>query len=102
MDTITFGGTEKQLYNLQDVYEQCEKDKPQEVEIRVYVIEASNSLRYDEKIFTQLTDDEFMNIAEEEGRVYSLVGFQEAFNEIEVDTTVDCIRFISVPFSPEN
>jgi len=40
------------------------------------------------------SDEKFMELAEEDGRVYSLEGFQNAFNMEEVNTAVDIIRII--------
>ena len=46
-----------------------------------------------------ITDEEFMNLAEEEGNVYSLEGFQEAFNNSDVNTEIDIVRFINLPLN---
>jgi hypothetical protein len=67
-----------------------------EVETRVYVIDTQehiNDLAY--------TDEEFMTQAEEseDGRIYTLQGFQEAFNQEEINSAIDVIRFISVPLN---
>ena len=70
-----------------------EKDK----ELRVYVINTHDERVEDmEKGFSDLTDEEFMFEAEEQGRVYTIEGFQRAFNESEVNTEIDLIRFIEV------
>ena len=86
MKTITFKGEEKDLNNYK-VLPNLKK-----VEMRVYVLESD--LENSEKL---LTDEEFMYLAEEQGRVYTLQGFQEAFNLEEINSTIDVIRFISVP-----
>lgn len=64
------------------------------LEIRVYVLDTQehlNDLAY--------TDEQFIEQAEQDGRVYTLQGFQEAFNLEEINSTIDVIRFISVPIS---
>ena len=96
MKTITLQGTKEQFSNLyQNVFD--EDVVPKEVEIRVYVIEAQQSLRFNEKVYTNLTDEEFMSIAEENGTVYSINVFQQSFNDEEFNTD-QVIRFINVPF----
>jgi hypothetical protein len=68
-----------------------------EKETRVYVINTHDERVEDmEKGFSDLTDEEFMFEAEEQGRVYTIEGFQRAFNESEVNTEIDLIRFIEV------
>ena len=64
-------------------------------ETRVYVVNQEDS----EKEVQNLTDEEFMDIAEQWGRVYTLQGFQETFNnqKDEVSHSEDFIRFINVP-----
>lgn len=69
-----------------------EKDK----EVRVYVVNTSDERVSDIDSFTDLTDEEFMFEAEEQGRVYTLEGFQRAFNLSDVNTQSDVIRFIEV------
>ena len=63
-------------------------------EIRVYVL---NIECYDGE-FCDLSDEEVMDIAEQFGDVYSLKGFERAFNddEDEVNPNYYCIRFIEV------
>ena len=68
--------------------------KVQEVETRAYVLEISDS----EVSETSISDEEFQTLAEQQGRVYTLQGFQEAFNLEEINSAIDVIRFISVPF----
>lgn len=93
MKTITFQGTEKQLYNLQDIYEQSNKDLPREVQIRVYFVEIDNIYT---NYHSELTNEEFILLAEDEGRVYSLEDFQDTLNKDEVNIGNGYIRFISV------
>lgn len=64
------------------------------MEIRVYVLDTFN---LKERDWNSLTDEEFMTLAEEDGNVYSLVGFTEAFNQQDLNTDVDVIRFINTP-----
>lgn len=63
-------------------------------EIRVYVIEG--------KEYYSLSDEDFMDIAENNGRVYTLRGFKEAFNLEEVNSSIDTIRFIEVVLADES
>jgi hypothetical protein len=91
MNTITFQGTEEELYNLQDVYEQCDKTKPKEVETLVYVVDG---LEHNTK---HLTDSMFITLVVGFGRVYTLPTFQDAFNNGYIDTFRDIIRIINVP-----
>ena len=47
-----------------------------------------------------ITDEEFMEEAERQGRVYTLNGFEKALNENgSINSTTDIIRFIYVPVS---
>ena len=69
-----------------------EKDK----EMRVYVINTHDERVEDIHDIFSLTDEEFMFEAEEQGRVYTLEGFQRAFNEFHINTEIDIIRFIEV------
>jgi len=67
-----------------------------DTETRVYVINTNDERVEDIESISDLTNDEFMFEAEEQGRVYTLKGFQIAFNESEVNTETDIIRFIEV------
>lgn len=59
--------------------------------MRVYVI----NIDLVEDVYpVKLSNEEFMNIAEEQGLVYTLLGFQDAFNECLVNTDNCFIRFI--------
>jgi hypothetical protein len=62
---------------------------PKKVEVRVYALNIN-------KINTLLSDPEFQDLAEDEGRVYSLEGFQEAFNRADIDSNLNLIRIINV------
>jgi hypothetical protein len=61
-------------------------------ELRVYVVD-TNLL---EVSYEELTDGEFVQEAENQGNVYSLVGFQEAFNDGEIDSSVEVLRVIEI------
>ena len=70
-------------------------------ELRVYVVNMEDF----EGEFQNLSDEEVMNIAEESGSVYSLKGFENAFNScdsenyarfIELNADYSYIRFIEV------
>ena len=65
-------------------------------EPRVYVID-TNDERVDDIDLLELTDEEFMFEAEEQGRIYTLEGFTEAFNLEEINSSLDVIRIIQVP-----
>ena len=70
-------------------------------ELRVYVINLEGITEdfYDEMQIDMLDDldnDSFIETAEKQGGVYTIQGFQSAFNEEEVNTAVDVIRFIEV------
>ncbi len=63
------------------------------METKVYVMPIL--LDYDEADLIHASDEEFASLAEEEGRVYTLEDFQEAFRLNEVTPNVDIIRFIN-------
>ena len=64
------------------------------MEIRVYVLDTT-SLR--SKAHWDVSDDDFMMIAENQGTVYSLEGFQKEFNVGVFDEPHYVIRFINTP-----
>ena len=66
-----------------------DKDK----EIRVYVLDCQD-ISID-KGYKELTEKEWMEECEKQGRVYTLEGFQRAFNEEEINSSIDVIRFIN-------
>ena len=91
--TITLQGTEEQIGNLQlNAYKFKTEDLPALVETRVYVVDM-NENDFDGD---NTTDEEFITLAENNGRVYTLEGFQQAFNFEEINSSIDVIRFISV------
>jgi len=97
MKTLILQGEQQKFEHLYKDITLEDKDKdliPYEVEIRVYAIDTFN---LQEQHWNELTDDEFMTLAEESGNVYTLEGFKEAFNASDVNTEIDVIRFISVP-----
>jgi hypothetical protein len=60
-------------------------------EIRVYVLETS---KYNQALLWE--NEMFMRIAEQDGSIYTLEGFQRAFNEEEIDSRYCLIRFIEI------
>lgn len=44
----------------------------------------------------ELSDEDFIEIAEEQGLVYTLNGFTQAFNNENINSSTDIIRFIEV------
>lgn len=64
-------------------------------ELRVYLIDIE---KLDECIGADdLSDNEFIEIAEEQGTVFSLKGFQESFNRTdEINTTNQYLRIIEI------
>ncbi len=97
MKTLILQGEQRKFEYLYKDITLEDKDKdliPYEVEIRVYAIDTFN---LEERHWNDLTDDEFMTLAEEQGNIYTLQGFQEAFNSQDINTEIDAIRFISVP-----
>lgn len=93
MKSIVLEGEPQKFENLNQLTSDFDEDKlPYEVEIRVYVVNTSNT----EKHHSELTDEEFQDLAEQEGRVYTLDGFSEAFNYEDVNSSIDVIRFINV------
>ena len=93
MKTIQFTGAEHKIENLHLALGISDNDMPQQSETRVYVIDTFNVRGIN---WNDLTDEEFINLAEEDGNVYTLQGFQEAFNSQDINTEIDVIRFINV------
>lgn len=90
MKTIQFTGTVEQIDDLTQNLSDNHLDLT--TETRVYVVDMNDN-DFDGD---NTTDEEFMTLAEENGRVYTLDGFQEAFNFEEINSSIDVIRFISV------
>ena len=91
MKTIQFTGTQYKIENLNLALDISDNDMPQQSETRVYVVDSEEN-EYDPTI----NDEDFMTLAEQGGRVYTLPTFQEAFNFGDVNTFTDVIRFINV------
>lgn len=91
MKTIQFTGTVEQVDDLTQNLSDNHLDLT--TETRVYVVDMNDN-NFDGD---NTTDEEFMTLAEENGRVYTLDGFQEAFNFEEINSSIDVIRFITVP-----
>lgn len=66
-------------------------------EKRVYVVDDLENLN--DKSPTQLTNEEFINYAEQTGKVYTLDSFVEAFNNEEINSSCDFIRIIDIEAS---
>lgn len=60
--------------------------------INIYDLEQSVRDAIDNIGWNQVADWEFMDMAEEQGNVWSLSGFEEAFNNVEIATDIFCIR----------
>jgi hypothetical protein len=63
-------------------------------EIRVYVLDCQD-ISID-KGYEELTEKEWMDECERQGRVYTLEGFQRAFNEEELNSSIDVIKFMTI------
>lgn len=64
-------------------------------ELRFYLIDSKNIP--DNFNCIDCTDDEFIELCEEKGEIYSLVGFEIAFNTAKVNTSTYELRAIEVP-----
>ena len=95
MKTITLQGTEEQISKVQlNSYAFPTEELPIVVETRVYALDTQD-ISVD-KGFEELTEEEWVVECERQGGVYSLQGFQRAFNEEEINTSIDVIRIINV------
>jgi hypothetical protein len=63
-------------------------------EIRVYVLNYQN-ISID-KGFAELTEKEWILECEMQGGVYTLEGFQRAFNEEKINSRIDLIKIIKI------
>jgi|TARA_R100000084_G_C4610324_1_gene127762 hypothetical protein len=64
---------------------------------KVYLINIENvSKDTEDKAWSVegLSDEEFMTEAERQGNVYSVEGFEKAFNDMEINTFTDVIKII--------
>ena len=69
-------------------------------ELRVYVINIED-VDFERQMpvnttVEELSDKDFIEIAEEQGLVYTLNGFTQAFNNENINSSTDIIRFIEV------
>lgn len=69
-------------------------------ELRVYVINIED-VDFERQMpvnttVEELSDKDFIEIAEEQGLVYTLNGFTQAFNDQDINSSIDIIRFIEV------
>jgi hypothetical protein len=88
---ISFEGTEEQFAKMQlNSYNFPTEELPKVIETRVYVVDGSTHNT------SSLSDSQFQILAEGLGMVYSLKGFQKAFNNREFFFITDEIRFINV------
>lgn len=91
MKTIQFTGIQDKIDNLHLALGISDNDMPQQSETRVYVVDSE-----EDEYEPTMNDEDFMTLAEQGGRVYTLPTFQEAFNFGDVNTFTDIIRFINV------
>lgn len=93
MKTITLEGEFQKFENLTQATSKFDEDRlPYEVETRAYVVDTNFATCF----ANDLSDDEFTELAEEQGRVYTLEYFQEAFNSQQINSASDIVRFINV------
>lgn len=62
-------------------------------EFRVYVVDVHSDT---DELIPLLSDQEFMNVAEDNGTVYTLQGFQHAYNKDLINSSEEFIRIIEV------
>ena len=64
-------------------------------ETRIYLIQDLHSL---DKHHSRYSDNQFIDIAEEQGGVFSLKGFQEQFScgQLQLNSGTDAIRLITI------
>ena len=91
MKTIQFTGTQDKIDNLHLALGISDNDMPQQSETRVYVVDSE-----EDEYEPTMNNEDFMTLAEQGGRVYTLPTFQEAFNFGDVNTFTDVIRIINV------
>ena len=60
-------------------------------ETKVYVVDTTQEIKVD-NYFDDLNS--FMYVSEKQGNVYSLQGFQNAFNNEEINSNTDLIKLI--------
>lgn len=94
MKTIQFTGTQDKIDNLHLALGISDNDMPQQSETRVYVVDTHSLYS---KPHSEVSQEDFMMLAENQGTVYSLDGFQKDFNIGRLDEPHYVIRFINVP-----
>lgn len=102
MKTIQFTGTENEIINLSYAMGLADNSLPVITETKVFVIEKGLY----EGDYSDMSDEDFKEVAELEGRVYSLNDFKDIFNQSfsdsllttydDIATGLDIIRFINV------
>ena len=66
-------------------------------ELRVAVIDIDELTKKQSDIdYYTISNEQFLDIAEEQGTVYSMSGFSAAFNDACISTDSDVLRFILV------
>jgi len=96
MKTIVLQGELQKFDNMYQATSNFDQDRlPYEVETRVYVVDTYN-YEFDDTP-ENWEDEKFISESEIQGRVYTLQGFQEAFNLEEINSSIDVIRIINVP-----
>lgn len=66
-------------------------------ETRFYLIDTSDVS--DDFDYIGCTDEEFIEMCEEKGSIYSLEGFKKAFNQQDISTIAHQLRIIEVPIA---
>jgi hypothetical protein len=64
-------------------------------ELRFYLIDTNDVS--DDFDYIDCTNDEFIEMCEEKGSIYSLEGFNKAFNQQDISTIAHQLRMIEVP-----
>ena len=62
----------------------------------IYVLDINEEVHNYSKAISEMNDEEFTKEAELRGSVYSLMGFQQAFNNEEINSNIDLIRILYV------
>jgi hypothetical protein len=93
MKTVQFTGTGSQVINLYLAVGSSDNDMPKKSETRVYVVDTHKIFN---KSHSQLTDEEFIQLAKQNNEELSLESFQKHFNIGEYDEPHYVIRFINV------
>ena len=70
-------------------------------ETRIYLVDISD-MEFEDDIPTSWSDEKFMTEAEKQGGIYSVNGYQKAFNDDNINQTSSYVRFIDVPYLDDN